>query len=93
MNKINICLDSKIWISKLPNVENIVKKILQKSISTEKKINSSSVEVTILLTNTKNMTILNQKYRKIKKDTDVLSFPAEKPTFYKKKKLNQSIYT
>ena len=88
MNKINICLDSKIWISKLPNIEKIVKKILQKSISSEKKITNSNVEVTILLTNTKKMTILNQKYRKIKKDTDVLSFPAEKPIFYKRKKIN-----
>ena len=57
MNKINICLDSKIWIRKLPNIEKIVKKILQKSISSEKKITNSNVEVTILLTNTKKIAI------------------------------------
>ena len=41
-------------------------------------------EISILLTGTKNMKNLNKKFRKINKDTDVLSFPAEDKNFFKK---------
>lgn len=36
MHKINICLDSKIWIRNVPKIENKIRQILKKSIMTEK---------------------------------------------------------
>ncbi|MFM8422436.1 MAG: rRNA maturation RNase YbeY, partial [Candidatus Fonsibacter sp.] len=41
-------------------------------------------EISILLTGSKNMKKLNKKFRKINKDTDVLSFPAEEKDFFDK---------
>ncbi len=50
-------------------------------------------EISILLTDTKNMKNLNKEFRKINKDTDVLSFPAEKKNFFKKGlKLKKKVY-
>ena len=38
------------------------------------------------------MKFLNHKFRKINKDTDVLSFPYERPIFYEKKIINKNLY-
>ena len=38
------------------------------------------------------MTSLNYKYRNKKKDTDILSFPSEKPSYFKKKLKQENIY-
>ena len=43
-----------------------------------------AIEISILLTGKKNMKNLNKKFRKINKDTDVLSFPAEEKNFFNK---------
>jgi len=85
MHKIHISCDSKIWLKDLTNVEKKIKNILKKSIMSEKKFLSKNIEISVLLTNTKKMTSLNYKYRNKKKDTDILSFPSEKPSFFKKK--------
>jgi len=58
----------------------------------EKKFISKNVEISVLLTSSKKMIILNHKFRKKKKDTDILSFPNEKPNFYKKKLKQKNIY-
>ena len=92
MNKIYISCDSKIWLKDLTNAEKKIKNILKKSIMNEKKFLSKNIEISVLLTNTKKMTLLNYKFRKKKKDTDILSFPSEKPNFYKKKIRQKNIY-
>lgn len=92
MHKINISCDSKIWLKDSTNVEKKIKNILKKSIISEKKFLSKNIEISVLLTNTKKMTSLNYKYRNKKKDTDILSFPSEKPNFYKKKLKQKNIY-
>ena len=92
MHKINISCDSKIWLKDSTNVEKKIKNILKKSIMSEKKFLSKNIEISVLLTNTKKMTSLNYKYRNKKKDTDILSFPSEKPNFYKKKLKQKNIY-
>lgn len=92
MHKINISCDSKIWLKDTTNVEKKIKNILKKSIISEKKFLSKNIEISVLLTNTKKMTSLNYKYRNKKKDTDILSFPSEKPNFYKKKLKQKNIY-
>ena len=92
MHKIHISCDSKIWLKDLTNVEKNIKNILKKSIMSEKKFLSKNIEISVLLTNTKKMTSLNYKYRNKKKDTDILSFPSEKPSFFKKKLKQKNIY-
>ena len=92
MHKINISCDSKIWLKDSTNVEKKIKNILKKSIMSEKKFLSKNIEISVLLTNTKKMTSLNYKYRNKKKDTDILSFPSEKPSFFKKKLKQKNIY-
>ncbi|EMH80686.1 hypothetical protein HIMB114_00010840 [alpha proteobacterium HIMB114] len=92
MHKIHISCDSKIWLKDSTNVEKKIKNILKKSIMSEKKFLSKNIEISVLLTNTKKMTSLNYKYRNKKKDTDILSFPSEKPNFFKKKLKQKNIY-
>lgn len=80
------------WLKDTTNVEKKIKNILKKSIMSEKKFLSKNIEISVLLTNTKKMTSLNYKYRNKKKDTDILSFPSEKPSFFKKKLKQKNIY-
>jgi len=92
MHKIHISFDTKDWIKNYNNIEKIIRNILKKSIMSEKKFLSKNVEISVLLTSSKKMIILNHKFRKKKKDTDILSFPNEKPNFYKKKLKQKNIY-
>ena len=92
MNKMNISCDSKIWCSRFPGIKYKIKKIINKSIQKNKKLINKNIEITILLTNSDKMRFLNQKFRGKKKDTDILSFPSEKPSFFKKKIKDEKIY-
>jgi len=92
MHKIHISFDTKVWIKNFNNIEKIIRNILKKSIMSEKKFSSKNVEISVLLTSSKKMIILNHKFRKKKKDTDILSFPNEKPNFYRKKLKQKNIY-
>jgi len=92
MHKIHISFDTKDWIKNYNNIEKIIRNILKKSIMSEKKFISKNVEISVLLTSSKKMIILNHKFRKKKKDTDILSFPNEKPNFYRKKLKKKNIY-
>lgn len=88
----NICFDTKIWNKKLPDIEKKIGKIIKKSILCDKKLAKKDTEITILLTNSKNMRFLNFKFRNKKKDTDILSFPSEKANFYQKAIKKKKIY-
>ncbi|MAK12730.1 MAG: rRNA maturation RNase YbeY [Candidatus Pelagibacter sp.] len=92
MHKTNIFLDSKKWSKHIPNIEMRIKKILKRSIECDKKLSKKKTEMTILLTSSSKMKWLNYKFRKIKKDTDVLSFPNEMPKFFTKNITSKSIY-
>ena len=84
MVKVNLVIEHKNWKSRYPKINSFLKKIIEKILSS---IFSSRViifEISILLTGAKNMKNLNKKFRKINKDTDVLSFPAEEKNFFKK---------
>ena len=89
MHKTNICFDTELWNKYFPNIETKIKKILKKSIDSERKLLKKNTEITILLTNANKMKFLNYKFRKMNKDTDVLSFPNERPYFYEKKIINK----
>ena len=92
MHKTNINFESPRWKRSDPKLEQKIKKILKKSISMEKKLHLKSTEISVLLTDTKLMKKLNLKFRKKNKDTDILSFPSEKPNFFKKKIIDEKIY-
>ncbi len=74
MIKIHIVVDSLKWKKKIKDIESYFK-LKQKKFNTffnsSKKIN----EFTIFLTSNVKMKNLNNKFRKINKPTDVLSFP------------------
>ena len=76
MIKANVVLDHYKWKNKIKNPSNYFKKKLNKlnKISSFKR---RKHEFSVLLTNNKKMKILNFKFRKKNKPTDVLSFPSQ----------------
>ena len=92
MIRANVILDNSIWKKKIKNP----KKYIQKRLKVVSKICHSKKkkqEFTLLLTNNKKMKILNNKFRKKNKSTDVLSFPfCEKDQLDNKIKKEKEIY-
>ena len=76
MIKANIEIDNKSWNTKIKNPKKYFLKKLKKISEKIDFLNKKNVTFTILLTNSLNMKKLNKKFRKINKDTDVLSFPS-----------------
>jgi len=93
MVKINLVVNHKSWKFNYPKTDLFLKKIIKKILLLVFPQINSNFEISILLTDSKNMKGLNKKFRKINKDTDVLSFPAEEKNFFKKNiKSKQDIY-
>jgi len=93
MVKINLVVNHKSWKFNYPKTDLFLKKIIKKILLLVFPKIDSNFEISILLTDSKNMKELNKKFRKINKDTDVLSFPAEEKDFFKKNiKSKQDIY-
>ena len=93
MVKVNLVIEHKSWKSRYPKVNLFLKKSIKKILSSIFPSRVMACEISILLTGTKNMKNLNKKFRKINKDTDVLSFPAEEKNFFKKDlKLKRKVY-
>jgi len=83
MTSVDIVLDHYLWKKKIKNPKIYIKKKLEKlnKLSLFKKKPKSH---TIFLTNNKKMKALNKKFRNKNNPTDVLSFPFQKKTIYKK---------
>ena len=83
MISINVVSESIFWSKKIrkPHIffNTLVKSFPKKYRFTKKKVN-----LTILLSNNKNIKKLNKKFRNKDKPTDVLSFPSEKKINIKK---------
>jgi probable rRNA maturation factor len=93
MVKVNLVIEDKNWKSRYPKVNLALTKSIKKILLSIFPSRTIVFEVSILLTGTKNMKKLNKKFRKINKDTDVLSFPAEEKNFFKKDlKLKKKVY-
>lgn len=92
MHKTTINFDSPRWQKIDANIGNKVKKILKKGVQIEKKFLKKNTEISVLLTDTKLMKKLNYRFRKKNKDTDILSFPSERRSFYKKNIKEKKIY-
>jgi probable rRNA maturation factor len=93
MVKVNLVIEDKNWKSRYPKVNLFLTKSIKKILSSMFPSRTMAFEISILLTGTKNMKNLNKKFRKINRDTDVLSFPAEEKNFFKKNfKLKKNVY-
>ena len=93
MVKVNLVIEDKNWKSRYPKVNLFLTKNIKKILSSIFPSRTMAIEISILLTGKKNMKNLNKKFRKINKDTDVLSFPAEEKNFFKKNpKLKKKVY-
>ena len=76
MIKANIFLDSPKWLQNIKKPQQYFKKKINLFNKISKK--KSKNEISILLTNNKNIKKLNLKFRGKNKPTDVLSFPLDK---------------
>jgi probable rRNA maturation factor len=93
MVKVNLVIEDKNWKSRYPKVNLVLTKSIKKILLSIFPSGTIAFEISILLTGKKNMKKLNKKFRKINKDTDVLSFPAEEKNFFKKDlKLKKKVY-
>ena len=93
MAKVNLVIEDKNWKSRYPKVNLVLTKSIKKILLSIFPSGTIAFEISILLSGTKNMKKLNKKFRKINKDTDVLSFPAEEKNFFKKDlKLKKKVY-
>ena len=74
MIKINVVVDSPKWKKKIKNIKNYFK-LKQRKFNTNCNSSKSVKEFTVFLTSNYRMKNLNNKFRKVNKPTDVLSFP------------------
>ena len=74
MIKIHVVVDFPKWKKKIKNLKNYFK-IKQRRFNTQINSSKKKKEFTIFLTNNLRMKKLNNKFRKVNKPTDVLSFP------------------
>ena len=92
MFKASILVEAGNWKKEVPGIEKILNKNFKKIFSSLKKFNNKNLEVSILLTDKKNMKQLNKRFRKISKDTDVLSFPNYEKIFFSKNSKIKNLY-
>ena len=74
MIKINVVVGFPKWKKKIKNIKNYFK-LKQRKFNTQINPSKNKKEFTVFLTNNLRMKKLNNKFRKINKTTDVLSFP------------------
>ena len=86
MININVIVKEKKWFKFLKNPENYLKKKIKKIENDKIFKKNVKFNLSILLSNSISVRLLNKKFRKKNKSTDVLSFP-----FYEKKRLNRII--
>jgi probable rRNA maturation factor len=86
MIKINVILNNISWKKYLNNPNSFIKRKISKINKKNKLYKKNILTFSLLLSGTKEIKKLNNKFRNKNKSTDVLSFP-----FYKKKQLNIKI--
>ena len=83
MTNVDVILDHYLWKKKIKNPKIYIKKKIEK-LSKLNLFKKKPKNHTIFLTNNRKMKALNKKFRNKNKPTDVLSFPFQKKTNYKK---------
>ena len=92
MHKVEILIKDNKWKKELSDIESLFYSYFHTIFQTIKKFKKKKLEISILLTNTREMKILNKKFRKKNKDTDVLSFPNYPKSFFSQKKIPNDIF-
>ena len=82
MIKINVFISNKTWKNYIKKSNIYLNQKLKKLENNEKLFEKKNINFSLMLSGNKEITLLNKKFRKKNKSTDVLSFP-----FYKKEKL------
>ena len=75
MIKSNILIDNNIWLDRIKNPKDYLKKKIIKLSKIIPKSKKKKYEISILLSSKKEIKELNKKFRKKNKASDVLSFP------------------
>ena len=83
MTNVDVILDHYLWKKKIKNPKVYIKKKIGK-LSKLNLFKKKPKNHTIFLTNNRKMKALNKKFRNKNRPTDVLSFPFQKKTNYKK---------
>ncbi len=86
MIKVDVFSDEKAWAKRLKKKELFFNKIC-KAFPKKYKFLTKEVSLSLLLSNNKNIKILNSKFRNKNKSTDILSFP-----FFRKKRILKKTY-
>ena len=92
MHKVEILIKDNKWKKEISDIENLFSIYFNIIFNTFKKFKKKKLEISILLTNSKEMKDLNKKFRKKNKDTDVLSFPNYQKSFFTKKIIPNYIF-
>ena len=92
MHKVDILIKDNKWKKEISDIENLFSIYFNTIFNTFKKFKKKKLEISILLTNSKEMKDLNKKFRKKNKDTDVLSFPNYQKSFFAKKTIPNHIF-
>ena len=93
MIKINVIINNIKWFNYIKNPNNYLNRKLNKLNLKDKTFKKKSIFCTLLLSNDKEIKLLNKKFRKKNKTTDVLSFPFQTKLEFKKKiKREKEIY-
>ena len=79
MIRINVISEEKSWSKKLKKKEDLFNNIC-KHFPKKFRFLNKKVYLTLLLSNNKNIKILNKRFRKKNKHTDILSFPSGQKT-------------
>ena len=83
MIKVNVLFEENSWAKKITKSEELFNKVC-KNFPKKFKFINKKVYLTLLLSNNQKIKILNKKFRKKNKHTDILSFPFEKKISNKK---------
>ena len=78
MIKINVITNNIKWLRYIKNPNTYLDRKLIKLNSKNKDFKKNNIFCTLLLSNNKEIKLLNKKFRKKNKATDVLSFPFQK---------------
>ena len=93
MIKINVITNNIKWFDYIKNPSNYLERKISKLNSKSKIFIKNNIFCTLLLSNNKEIQLLNKRFRKKNKPTDVLSFPFQNKHELKKKlKKEKEIY-
>ena len=85
MIKINVSINNIKWFDYIKNPSSYLDRKLYKLNLKNKIFKKKNIFCTLLLSNSKEIKLLNKKFRKKNKATDVLSFSFQRKSFFKKK--------